>query len=451
MSLSVVILAAGKGTRMRSDQPKVLHQLAQQFMLQYVINVAKNLNPENITIIVGYQAAKVEEVFKHERLNWVIQKEQLGTGDAVKYAMPHLSGKQSIILYGDVPLVQLEDLSQLLKLSVGGLGILTFIKNNPTGYGRINRVDDGIVGIVEEKDCNQVQKEIREINTGIMAVDTKYLVKWLALISNNNSQKEYYLTDIVGLAKKDKVKISSFEAKSEITVSGINSKIELAMMERVVQLKKTDALMEAGVTLMDPARTDVRGELDCGPDVVIDVGCIFEGVVKLGKNVKIGAYVFLKDCAISDNSVIEPYCHIVSSEVGLNNRVGPYARLRPGTTLSGDVHIGNFVEIKNSKVGRGTKINHLSYVGDSLVGNMVNVGAGTVTCNYDGVNKHQTIIEDNVFIGSNAQLIAPVTIRQGATIGAGSTITKDAPADTLSISRAKQTCIPNWEKPTKKK
>ena len=448
MSLSIVILAAGKGKRMFSEKPKVLHNLAGKPMLQYVIDIAKKLKAESINVIVGHKAESVEKTLSKEKVNWILQKSQLGTGDAVKHAVPKLKGEKTLILYGDVPLVDIGNLKKLIEIG-SELGILTFNKGNPKGYGRIVREADSIEAIVEEKDCNDIQKKITEINTGIMIVNTKYLINWLSLISNKNSQKEYYLTDIVALAKKDKIKIKAYKADTEITISGINSKKELAKMEREIQLKKSEELMEQGVTLLDPSRIDVRGNLNCGSDVVVDVGCIFEGNVKIGKNVTIGAYSIIKDCEILDDSIIKPYSHLDNSKIGKKNIVGPYARLRPGTETSSNVHVGNFVEIKNSKIGAGTKINHLSYVGDSIVGNNVNVGAGTITCNYDGVNKHQTIIEDNVFIGSNSQLVAPVKIGAGSTIRAGSTITKNTPANELSLSRAKQTSIPTWEKPKK--
>ena len=449
MSLSVVILAAGKGTRMFSEQPKVLHKLADQPMLQYVIDIANELNPKNTNVIVGYKAKEVKHALTHEKVNWILQEKQLGTGDAVKYAIPNLTGEQTLILYGDVPLVKINELKKLIKIGEKGLSILTFNKINPTGYGRIVRGRTGVEAIVEEKDCSDAQKEITEVNTGIMVADTKYLINWLSLISNINSQKEYYLTDIVALAKKDNIEINTIEADSEITISGVNSKIELAKMERAIQLKKANTLMEQGVTLLDPSRTDIRGHLDCGKDVVIDVGCIFEGKVKIGKNVTIGAYSILNDCEILNDSIIKPYSHLENVKVGKKNIIGPYARLRPGTETNENVHIGNFVEIKNSKIGADTKINHLSYVGDSIVGKNVNVGAGTITCNYDGVTKHQTVIEDNVFIGSNSQLVAPVKIGAGSTIGAGTTITKNTPVNELSLSRAKQTSVPGWEKPKK--
>lgn len=450
MTLSVVILAAGKGTRMFSEKPKVLHQLSNQPLLQYVINAAKKLSPLNINVVIGYESELIKQEFSKENINWVIQKEQLGTGDAVKYTTPFLEGSQTIVLYGDVPLVNINDLKKLLKISENKLGILTFDKENPKGYGRIKRIEDEVVEIVEDKDCSEVEKKIKEINTGIMCIDTSRLIQWLSKIKNNNSQKEYYLTDIVDLAKKDRIKIETYKAKDESTISGINSKVELIAMEKMMKEKKNAELIAQGVVIIDSSRTEIRGSLTCGSDVEIDVGCIFEGDVKLGNNVKVGAYTHIKQSTILDDTTIKPYSHIDTSEVGQKNNIGPYARLRPGAKTKNNVNIGNFVEIKNSEIGSGTKINHLSYVGDSEVGENVNIGAGCITCNYDGLNKHKTIIEDDVFIGSNSQLVAPLTIGMGSTIGAGSTITKDTPANQLTLSRPKQTNIPNWERPKKK-
>jgi len=450
MTLSVVILAAGKGTRMFSEKPKVLHTLSNQPLLQYVINTAKNLKPININVVVGYKSELVEQEFSKEDINWVVQKKQLGTGDAVKYTIPFMKGSQTIVLYGDVPLIDLYDLKKLIQLSENGLGILSFDKKNPKGYGRIKRSKGLVEGIIEEKDCSETEKKITEINTGIMCIDTNKLNNWLSQITDNNSQKEYYLTDIVALAKKDNIKIVTHEAKNESTISGVNSKAELLGMEKIMKQKKNKELIEQGVKIIDSSRTEIRGSLVCGSDVEIDVGCIFEGEVKLGNNVKVGAYTHLKDSNILDNCNIKPYSNIDTSEVGMNNNIGPYARLRPGAKTNNNVNIGNFVEIKNSIVGAGSKINHLSYVGDSVVGKNVNIGAGCITCNYDGVNKHKTVIEDDVFIGSNSQLVAPLTISAGSTIGAGSTITKDTPANQLSLARSKQTSIPSWERPKKK-
>jgi len=450
MTLSVVILAAGKGTRMFSEKPKVLHELSNQPLLQYVIKVAKNLKPVNVNVVVGYKSKLIQQEFSKEDINWVVQKEQLGTGDAVKYATSFIEGSQTLILYGDVPLININDLTKLIEVSENGLGILTFDKRNPKGYGRIKRTEGVVEGIIEEKDCSIKEKKITEINTGIMCIDSIKLNNWLPQITNNNSQKEYYLTDIVALAKKDNIKVVTHEAKNETTISGINSKAELVSMEKFMNQKKNIELIEQGVKIMDPSRTEIRGSLDCGSDVEIDVGCIFEGIVKLGNNVKVGAYTHIKDSTILNDTNIKPYSHIEASEVGENNNIGPYARLRPGAKTKKNVHIGNFVEIKNSEIGIGTKINHLSYVGDSKVGENVNIGAGCITCNYDGVNKHKTIIEDDVFVGSNSQLVAPLTIGTGSTIGAGSTITKDTPVNQLSLSRSKQTSIPSWERPKKK-
>lgn len=450
MTLSVVILAAGKGSRMFSEKPKVLHELSNQPLLQYVINAAKNLKPVNINVVIGYKSELVEQEFSKEDINWIVQKEQLGTGDAVKYTTPFMEGAQTMVLYGDVPLIDHNDLKKLLQVSKDGLGILTFDKKHPKGYGRIKRTEDKVEGIIEEKDCSETEKKITEINTGIMCIDTIKLNSWLTQITNHNSQKEYYLTDIVALAKKDNTKIVTHEAKDEHTILGINTKAELVAMEKILKQKKNTELIKQGVTIIDSSRTEIRGSLVCGSDVEIDVGCIFEGEVELGNNVKVGAYSHIKDSNILDNANIKPYSHIDSSEVGINNNIGPYARLRPGAKTKSNVNIGNFVEIKNSTIGEGSKINHLSYVGDSQVGENVNIGAGCITCNYDGVNKHKTIIEDDVFIGSNSQLIAPLIIRAGSTIGAGSTITKDTPANQLSLARSKQTNIPSWERPKKK-
>jgi bifunctional UDP-N-acetylglucosamine pyrophosphorylase/glucosamine-1-phosphate N-acetyltransferase len=327
---------------------------------------------------------------------------------------------------------------------------MTYIKNDANGYGRILREDNNIQGIIEDKDCSEEQKKIKEINTGILAADTKYLKQWLYRLSNENAQKEYYLTDIVKFAVEDNITVSSHEVEEEVSISGVNSKSELAYIERGLQLNKAEELMEKGVTVLDPNRIDIRGQLTCGQDVTIDVGCIFEGNVNLGNNVHIKPYSFIKNSDIDENSTIEAFSHIDSSKVGSSCRVGPYARLRPGTVLESEVHIGNYVEIKNSLVDQGTKINHLSYIGDSEIGKNVNIGAGTITCNYDGVDKHKTIIEDDVFVGSNTQIVAPLKVGKGATIGAGSTITKDVPKNDLTLSRAQQKTISGWAKPVKK-
>ena len=450
MTLSIVILAAGKGTRMNSQLPKVLQPLAGKPILQYVLDITHSLQPNNISIVAGHKSEMLRELIKDKNISWRIQDTQLGTGHAVIQAIPDLNSDKTLILYGDVPLIKKADLQSLIKKSDTGLAVMTHIKNDANGYGRILREDNKIQGIIEDKDCNKEQKKIKEINTGILAADTKYLKQWLYRLSNENAQKEYYLTDIVKFAVEDNITVSSHEVEEEVSISGVNSKSELAYIERGLQLNKAEELMEKGVTVLDPNRIDIRGQLKCGQDVTIDVGCIFEGNVNLGNNVLIKPYSFIKNSDIDENSTIEAFSHIDSSKVGSSCRVGPYARLRPGTVLESEVHIGNYVEIKNSLVDQGTKINHLSYIGDSEIGKNVNIGAGTITCNYDGVDKHKTIIEDDVFVGSNTQIVAPLKVGKGATIGAGSTITKDVPKNDLTLSRAQQKTISGWAKPVKK-
>ena len=450
MTLSIVILAAGKGMRMNSQLPKVLQPLAGKPILQYVLDTTHSLQPNNISIVAGHKSEMLRELIKDKNISWRIQDTQLGTGHAVIQAIPDLNSDRTLILYGDVPLIKKADLQSLIKKSDTGLAVMTHIKNDANGYGRILREDNKIQGIIEDKDCNKEQKKIKEINTGILAADTKYLKQWLNRLSNENAQKEYYLTDIVKFAVEDNITVSSHEVEEEISISGVNSKSELAYIERGLQLNKAEELMEKGVTVLDPNRIDIRGQLKCGQDVTIDVGCIFEGNVNLGNNVHIKPYSFIKNSDIDENSTIEAFSHIDSSKVGSSCRVGPYARLRPGTVLESEVHIGNYVEIKNSLVDQGTKINHLSYIGDSEIGKNVNIGAGTITCNYDGVDKHKTIIEDDVFVGSNTQIVAPLKVGKGATIGAGSTITKDVPKNDLTLSRAQQKTISGWAKPVKK-
>ena len=450
MTLSIVILAAGKGTRMNSQLPKVLQPLAGKPILQYVLDTTHSLQPNNISIVAGHKSEMLRELIKDKNISWRIQDTQLGTGHAVIQAIPDLNSDKTLILYGDVPLIKKADLQSLIKKSDAGLAVMTHIKNDVNGYGRILREDNKIQGIIEDKDCNKEQKKIKEINTGILAADTKYLKQWLYRLSNENAQKEYYLTDIVKFAVEDNITVSSHEVEEEVSISGVNSKSELAYIERGLQLNKAEELMEKGVTVLDPNRIDIRGQLKCGQDVTIDVGCIFEGNVNLGNNVHIKPYSFIKNSDIDENSTIEAFSHIDSSKVGSSCRVGPYARLRPGTVLESEVHIGNYVEIKNSLVDQGTKINHLSYIGDSEIGKNVNIGAGTITCNYDGVDKHKTIIEDDVFVGSNTQIVAPLKVGKGATIGAGSTITKDVPKNDLTLSRAQQKTISGWAKPVKK-
>lgn len=472
--LNVVILAAGKGTRMYSMLPKVLHQLAGKPLLQHVIDSAKSLQPKKMIVVYGYGGDTVPKAFAHEDIIWANQAEQLGTGHALQQAMPHLdTDATTLILLGDVPLVNAESCQALLDETLT-LGLMSFKKPDPTGYGRIVRNSSGIVmSIVEHKDANEQQRQINEVNTGIIAADNKHLTSWLSRLTNHNAQGEYYLTDIVAMAAQDVnravAEISDDESSDEswlenentahiVTthivndeweVAGVNSKQDLAQLERIYQTRNAEKLLKAGVTLRDPSRLDVRGELTVGQDVEIDIGCIFEGKVNLADGVKIGAHCVIKDSSIGTGTVVAPFTHMEQVTIADECRIGPYARLRPGTELNSDTHIGNFVELKNAQVDVGSKINHLSYVGDTTVGKAVNIGAGTITCNYDGANKFRTVIGDNAFIGSDSQLVAPVTIGEGATIGAGSTITKDAPANQLTISRGRQTSISGWKRPQK--
>ena len=451
--LNIVILAAGKGTRMFSSKPKVLHEIAGRPILRHVIDCAKALNPAKIIVVYGFGGDLVKNAFSQESIIWVEQAQQLGTGHAVQQAVPYLDDDASIlILLGDVPLVDAQSCIKLVEKAGDQLVIQSFNKADPTGYGRIVRTHDLVTAIVEHKDATEAQRAIKEVNTGIMAMPSKALKHWLAGLSNKNAQGEYYLTDIVGLAVRDKVNVVAEITDHEWSVTGINSKQDLAQIERVYQQRNAAVLLKKGVTLADPARIDVRGTLQTEQDVEIDVGCIFEGHVSLGAQVKIGAYCVIKDANIATGTIVLPFTHIAETRIGENSRIGPYARLRPGTTLEADTHIGNFVELKNAQVNTGSKINHLSYMGDTTVGQNVNIGAGTITCNYDGANKFRTVIEDEAFIGSDTQLIAPVTIGKHATIAAGSTITKDAPADQLTFCRAKeQVSIAGWKRPVKVK
>lgn len=449
--LNIVILAAGKGTRMYSDKPKVLHALAGKPLLQHVLDCANLLQPQQVCVVYGHGGEAVPKAMQRYTARFVIQEPQLGTGHAVQQAMPHLGDdSQTMVLYGDVPLIQHSTLHQMMQAG-SGLVLLTVNLPNPTGYGRIVRDEQGdVLSIVEEKDATPEQREINEVNTGILLAPTKMLRGWLAKLQNNNSQGEYYLTDIVSMAVQQAITVHTVQPAHEWEIHGINSKAQLVVLERTSQLLEAERLLVQGVTLADAARIDVRGKLSCGQDVEIDVGCIFEGEVSLGNNVRVGAYSVIRNSSIAAGTEIAPYSHIDSSEVGTDCHIGPYARLRPGTRLHDGVHIGNFVEVKNSEIAANSKANHLSYIGDSTVGSRVNIGAGTITCNYDGANKHRTIIEDDVFIGSNTQLVAPVTVGKRATIGAGSTITRDAPAGELTLSRNKQVTVAGWKRPTKK-
>lgn len=454
--INVVILAAGMGKRMRSALPKVLHPLAGKPILSHVLDTARTLSPKKICVIYGYGGERVRQTVGDDpNLIWVEQAQQLGTGHAVKQALPYLEkGSATLVLFGDVPLVKSNTLEELIgKARADNLVLLTVELDNPTGYGRIVRDSETnrVQAIVEEKDALPSQKAIREINTGIMILPNMYLENWLDRLSNNNTQGEYYLTDIIAMAVEDGIQIETSNPSSEWEVVGVNDKIQLSSLERICQQDIANKLMEQGVMLADPARLDVRGQLVCGNDVEIDVNCIFEGNVRLGDGVKVNANCILRNVVVADGTVIHPFSMLEDTKVGENCRVGPYARIRPGTQLDDVVHVGNFVEIKNSHIATGSKVNHLSYIGDTEMGKQVNIGAGTITCNYDGAFKYRTIIEDNVFIGSDSQLIAPVTVAKGSTIGAGSTITRDTPEGQLTLSRVKQISIAHWKRPQKNK
>jgi len=466
--MNIVILAAGQGKRMKSALPKVLQTLAGKPLLQHVLNTALDLQGKSAKtgpiVVVGHGATDVKQFLqiaskqdaRFGKVSTVLQAEQKGTGHALLQALSKLDvNEPTLVLYGDVPLTSKKTLTKLAKLADGVRGqdaafaLLTQNLINPTGYGRIVRdIDGSVKEIVEEKDARSEQKRIQEINTGIMVLPTNPLKKWLKALRASNAQGEYYLTDVIAMAVKDNVPIRTTQADAEYETVGVNSRDQLAALERVHQLNQANALMDVGVSLADPARIDIRGTLECGTDVFIDVGCVFEGYVTLAAGTKVGPYCIIRNSVIGKGVTIHPYSHIDGAQVGANSLIGPYARLRPGADLANDVHIGNFVEVKNSRIAANSKANHLSYVGDSIVGSRVNIGAGTITCNYDGVNKHQTIIEDDVFIGSDTQLVAPVRVGRGATLGAGTTLTKDAPPNQLTVSRAKQISL-QWQRPIK--
>ncbi len=450
--MNVVILAAGQGKRMHSDRPKVLHRLAGRPLLAHVLDCARALAPARIAVVYGYGGEAVREAIGDESLAWVKQAPQLGTGHALQQALPALApGAHTLVLYGDVPLTQPETLRQLVRVAADGLAMLTVELDDPAGYGRIVRAGGAVKRIVEEKDASSAERAIREVNTGIMALPTARLAGWLASLRDDNAQREYYLTDVVALAVRDGVAVRAVQPAAAWETLGVNSAGQLAELERAHQRLVAARLLDAGVTLADPARIDVRGRLECGRDVAIDVNCVFEGDVTLGPRVSVGAHCVLRNVRIDADTRVEPFCHLEEADIGRACRIGPYARLRPGARLAEDVHVGNFVEVKASTIGAGSKANHLAYIGDSEVGRNVNVGAGTITCNYDGANKHRTIIEDDVFIGSDTQLVAPVRVGRGATLGAGTTLTEDAPPGELTISRARQATIPGWKRPAKKK
>ena len=450
--LTTLILAAGKGTRMKSTKPKVLQTLAGKPLLQHVLNTANQLSSEKNIVVYGFGGDQVKTAFTGVEIRWVEQAEQLGTGHAVKVALSELphDGK-SLILYGDVPLIQQSTLEKLIAANTSGMAMLTLTVDNPFGLGRIVRDGNGkVLAIVEQKDATDEQKAICEINSGIYAVDNALLHKYLPKLENNNAQGEYYLTDIVKMAVADGIDIATIQPDFDFEIEGVNDRGQLANLERIYQSHLVENLQVHGVQFADPSRVDIRGTLTCGQDVFIDVNVVFEGDVTLGDSVYIEAGCVIRDSQIGNASHIKPYCVIDQSQIGAGVDIGPFAHLRPATVLSDNAKVGNFVETKKSTIGKGSKVNHLTYIGDAQIGDNVNVGAGTITCNYDGVNKFKTVIEDNAFIGSNSSLVAPVTIGKGATIGAGSVITKAAPEEKLTVTRAKQTTIDSWQRPIKK-
>lgn len=438
---------------MHSNLPKVLHPVAGKALVSHVIDTARSLSPQTLCLVYGHGGDTLRNTLDAPDLDWVLQEPQLGTGHAVQQALPHLKNEgTTLILYGDVPLIQAETLNRLVHAAQDTLAILTVELSDPSGYGRIVRDDAGqVVRIVEQKDSTAAERSVREINTGIMAMPTSRLGEWLGRLSNNNAQQEYYLTDIVGMAVEAGLPIRTANPKNAWEVLGVNSKVQLAELERIAQRCTAEQLMEQGVRLADPARIDVRGNLVCGRDVFIDVNCVFEGQVVLDEAVEIGPNCVISNARIGAGARIAAFTHIEDAVVGPDNKIGPFARLRPGTELAEDVHIGNFVEIKKSGIAAHSKVNHLSYIGDATIGRRVNVGAGTITCNYDGANKFQTIIEDEAFIGSDTQLVAPVTVGRGATLGAGTTLSENAPPDTLTLTRARQVTISGWKRPVKTK
>jgi bifunctional UDP-N-acetylglucosamine pyrophosphorylase/glucosamine-1-phosphate N-acetyltransferase len=452
--VSVVVLAAGQGKRMHSALPKVLQPLAGRPLLEHVIRAARAIQPAGIHIVHGHGASQVRAAFADQTdLQWALQAEQLGTGHAVMQAMPGIpDGHQVLVLYGDVPLIRRQTLERLVADSVGGeLALLTAQLDDATGYGRVLRNGNGdVTRIVEHKDASEDERRINEINTGLMAYDAAPLRRYLGSLRNDNSQREYYLTDVVAMAVVDKVRVQGIVAESATEVFGINDRAQLAVAERAWQRQQAADLMARGATLADPERIDIRGEVTIGRDVFIDVGVVLQGKVVLGDRAHIGPYAVITDCTLGADTLVHPYTVMNSSAAGDDCEIGPFARLRPGTVLAGHVKVGNFVEMKNSQVAPHSKVNHLTYVGDATVGSEVNVGAGTITCNYDGANKHRTVIGDKAFIGSGVMLVAPVEVGAGATIGAGSTITKDTPAGELTLARSKQATIPGWQRPKKK-
>ena len=453
MKTDVVILAAGQGSRMKSALPKVMHGLAGKPMLQHVIDSARRLVPEALHVVIGHGGEQVEQTMAGQALDFVWQREQLGTGHAVAQAMPHI-GNDSVVLvlYGDVPLTQPETLTQLTRIAAqGDLGLLTVTLEDPTGYGRIirNAVGD-VVAIVEHKDATEQEKLVREVNTGILALPAAALHDWLPRLSADNAQGEYYLTDVIAMAAEEGMRVRAIQPEAEQEVQGVNNRLQLAQLERWYQRQLADALMAEGVTLADPTRIDIRGELQAGQDVLIDINTIFEGEVVLGEGVEVGANCIIRNASIGAGTRVEANSIIDGAVVAENAQIGPFARLRPGTEMAAGSKVGNFVETKKALIGKGSKVNHLTYIGDAELGAEVNVGAGTITCNYDGVNKSQTRIGDGAFIGSNSSLVAPVEVGAGATVGAGSTVTKAVKANQLAVARGKQVNFDNWQRPQKK-
>ena len=450
--LDIVILAAGKGTRMRSQTPKVLHTLAGKPMVQHVLETASGLQPDRTHVVIGHGAEQLREALADTKVQFAVQAEQKGTGHAVAQALEQLGNGKVLILYGDVPLLQRDSLRELLaQVDEQHIGLLTVTLDDPMGYGRIVRNDAGhAVAIVEQKDASSSQLAISECNTGIMAMTSAQLKRWLPQLSAENAQGEYYLTDVIAMAADEGIKVCTAQPATAVEVEGVNNRAQMARLERVYQRQLADKLMAQGVALADPARLDVRGRLTCGHDVFIDVGCVFEGDVELGEGVRIGPYCVIKNSTIGAESMVDTHSVIEGSVAAGLNQIGPFARLRPGTRLAVKAKVGNFVETKNADVGEGSKINHLSYVGDARLGRDVNVGAGTITCNYDGANKHHTEIGDNAFIGSNTALVAPVSVGKGATVGAGSTIAKDVTDYALAVTRGRQLEKNDWLRPSKR-
>jgi bifunctional UDP-N-acetylglucosamine pyrophosphorylase/glucosamine-1-phosphate N-acetyltransferase len=452
MTFSVVVLAAGKGTRMKSSLPKVLHPIGGKPMVQHIIDTVNKLGATNIHLVYGHGREQLQDKLSHNELSWCLQDKQLGTGHAVQQAAPHIQDNEDVlILVGDAPLIKESTLQQLIAVKKDAdLALLTVELADPTGMGRIIRQGEQVTAIVEHKDASAEQRQIKETNTGMMIMGGKDLKRWLSALDNNNAQGEFYLTDVIEMAAKEGKSIHASQPSSAIEVEGINNRVQLASIERAYQKEQAEAVMMQGVTLLDPAHFNLRGELDVGQDITIDVNVIVEGKVKIGSNTSIGANCILIDCDIADNAVIHANSIIEQAVVGENCSVGPYARLRPGSVMKEQSRVGNFVEMKKTILGKGSKASHLTYLGDTIVGEGANIGAGTITCNYDGVNKFQTTIGDGAFIGSNSALVAPANIGKNATVGAGSIITKSVEDAELAIARAKQRNISNWERPVKK-